>query len=93
MFPHRFDFIVSVSIHTPREGGDFFTGHRLTPPTSVSIHTPREGGDVPYPFGFRIISPVSIHTPREGGDSRNNRKNSGNFCDVYNTISFLHKSA
>ena len=38
-------------------------------------------------------STVSIHTPREGGDSRNNRKNSGNFCDVYNTISFLHKSA
>ena len=58
----------------------------------ISIHTPREGGDF-IAFSMFVMMEISIHTPREGGDSRNNRKNSGNFCDVYNTISFLHKSA
>lgn len=41
---------------------------------------------------FEMDSTISIHAPREGGDRKNNRKNSENFCDVYNTISFLHKS-
>ena len=103
-----------VSIHTPREGGDLFF-RALDFKHLVSIHTPREGGDTIgrgsslYASRFQSTPPargatiptsrtrtggvVSIHTPREGGDSRNNRKNSGNFCDVYNTISFLHKSA
>ena len=81
-----------ISIHTPREGGDLQSVEAKVTGDFISIHTPREGGD----HGRHerpIVRAISIHTPREGGDSKNNRKNSGNFCDVYNTISFLHKSA
>ena len=36
-----------ISIHAPREGGDYFTApasHRF----HISIHAPREGGDYTY---------------------------------------------
>ncbi len=33
-----------ISIHAPREGGDYATIARPTP-EGISIHAPREGGD------------------------------------------------
>ena len=55
-----------ISIHAPREGGDYFEERWWGWP-EISIHAPREGGDsetVRRP-GERVIS---IHAPREGGD-------------------------
>ena len=34
-----------ISIHTPREGGDFWIIVQSVSSITISIHTPREGGD------------------------------------------------
>ena len=35
---------IGISIHAPREGGDFHI-HPTPDPSIISIHAPREGGD------------------------------------------------
>ena len=35
----------AISIHAPREGGDFFEGRGVDDRGNISIHAPREGGD------------------------------------------------
>ena len=35
----------TISIHAPREGGDFFSVHIRVAELWISIHAPREGGD------------------------------------------------
>ena len=58
--------IYPISIHAPREGGDYAHVflHRWG---MISIHAPREGGDSrPRRAGFASL--ISIHAPREGGD-------------------------
>ena len=58
---------IGISIHAPREGGDFVLFLFLLPVLRISIHAPREGGDLSSSCrGFR--PPISIHAPREGGD-------------------------
>ena len=37
---------VSISIHAPREGGDFQQIVAVRGVDTISIHAPREGGDV-----------------------------------------------
>ena len=56
-----------ISIHAPREGGDYDSQifGRLELP--ISIHAPREGGDQSLGGVFVNLS-ISIHAPREGGD-------------------------
>ena len=55
-----------ISIHAPREGGDYFMAALLTS-LGISIHAPREGGDMFLRRGSRHFL-ISIHAPREGGD-------------------------
>ena len=57
-----------ISIHAPREGGDYRC-ELLANGKHISIHAPREGGDgavkATIPAGG-----ISIHAPREGGRHR-----------------------
>ena len=57
----------AISIHAPREGGDFYMAALLTS-LGISIHAPREGGDVCDFANSLKVSAISIHAPREGGD-------------------------
>ena len=59
----------AISIHAPREGGDFQYFKRSCVKTDISIHAPREGGDVCDFANSLKVSAISIHAPREGGDS------------------------
>ena len=57
----------AISIHAPREGGDY------RPPVLlqrryISIHAPREGGDQGIQKQRINVALISIHAPREGGD-------------------------
>ena len=36
---------VVISIHAPREGGDFAFAYVVNTDNSISIHAPRKGGD------------------------------------------------
>ena len=58
--------VASISIHAPREGGDFAPRSAAARP-DISIHAPREGGDARH-SRRRIRCRISIHAPREGGD-------------------------
>ena len=61
----------AISIHAPREGGDFQYFKRSCVKTDISIHAPREGGDhITQNSGNNRF--ISIHAPREGGDQTNN---------------------
>ena len=57
-----------ISIHAPREGGDF-TRSLFTENKDISIHAPREGGDIDIP-NRHTDDTISIHAPREGGDHK-----------------------
>ena len=57
-----------ISIHAPREGGDFMYGTNIAK-NDISIHAPREGGDNKLNNGDGAGLVISIHAPREGGDS------------------------
>ena len=57
----------AISIHAPREGGDFYMAALLTS-LGISIHAPREGGDPEYGYVLGGCHGISIHAPREGGD-------------------------
>ena len=58
----------AISIHAPREGGDFQYFKRSCVKTDISIHAPREGGDF-YMAALLTSLGISIHAPREGGDA------------------------
>ena len=63
-------WLLRISIHAPREGGDdgaWYVGEE----TLISIHAPREGGDLlaeDNDLNAEIATEISIHAPREGGD-------------------------
>ena len=62
-------FALGISIHAPREGGDFFgffTGAALPPFQS----TPPARGATVSMVGVCSWIAISIHAPREGGDGR-----------------------
>ena len=59
---------IVISIHAPREGGDFFDFHAAKS-QDISIHAPREGGDFSDIISICTNPIISIHAPREGGDS------------------------
>ena len=56
-----------ISIHAPREGGDFMVVRVVPRISFISIHAPREGGDG-QTAGRKGFPVISIHAPREGGD-------------------------
>ena len=56
-----------ISIHAPREGGDFIDVVAWRG-TAISIHAPREGGDRAGGIRGGDHPVISIHAPREGGD-------------------------
>ena len=59
--------LMRISIHAPREGGDYvFAASNKT--AAISIHAPREGGDC---TGRYIARPCRHFNPRprEGGDA------------------------
>ena len=58
---------MSISIHAPREGGDYFPTCIRSASFLISIHAPREGGDALIE-AIPVIVVISIHAPREGGD-------------------------
>ena len=45
MMGHLKSHIIMISIHAPREGGDFVSQSTAETMTEISIHAPREGGD------------------------------------------------
>ena len=45
MKPWERMFLIKISIHAPREGGDVVDDAPAMPP-QISIHAPREGGDI-----------------------------------------------
>ena len=57
----------AISIHAPREGGDFEFQFLRTIYNFISIHAPREGGDGKRHY-MGVFEFISIHAPREGGD-------------------------
>ena len=59
-----------ISIHAPREGGDFAFAYVVNTDNSISIHAPREGGDDTVVQREEEMK-ISIHAPREGGDTVN----------------------
>ena len=59
--------LAAISIHAPREGGDFEALLRAGHSKQISIHAPREGGDFDLQPVLRRYA-ISIHAPREGGD-------------------------
>ena len=56
-----------ISIHAPREGGDWTYILRIVGQPNISIHAPREGGDRSLEYLQQCLV-ISIHAPREGGD-------------------------
>ena len=63
--------LFAISIHAPREGGDYTRG-RVRKKKKISIHAPREGGDGRLVV-LEPVAKISIHAPREGGDSKNSQ--------------------
>ena len=57
-----------ISIHAPREGGDWVYSLQGTWACNISIHAPREGGDEVLCKIPSTALYISIHAPREGGD-------------------------
>ena len=67
MKPWERMFLIKISIHAPREGGDVVDDAPAMPP-QISIHAPREGGDFWGKPWYNKTMEISIHAPREGGD-------------------------
>ena len=57
-----------ISIHAPREGGDYVVLVAVVVCVVISIHAPREGGDGDGGAAVAVDLAISIHAPREGGD-------------------------
>ena len=56
---------LTISIHAPREGGDF-VGTICLLALIISIHAPREGGDVSYPIDCKVCDNFNPRPPRGG---------------------------
>ena len=57
--------LVKISIHAPREGGDFdLYANGAT--VAISIHAPREGGDVPHGINAALHRNFNPRPPRGG---------------------------
>ena len=63
-YPNAF---IKISIHAPREGGDYRNLYAYGD-SNISIHAPREGGDATRKMTVADKPMISIHAPREGGD-------------------------
>ena len=61
-----------ISIHAPREGGDFslFSASRLS---LIFQSTPPARGATTLICGAKVTDLISIHAPREGGDTEKTR--------------------
>ena len=68
----------SISIHAPREGGDF---HDILASFITPYFNPRPPrGGRPNVTGYNVyITEISIHAPREGGDLRCSKNVRNNF--------------
>ena len=64
---HR--WLVSISIHVPREGDDAVGFMIAVDAGKISIHVPREGDDIVFD-DILFDKEISIHVPREGDDAR-----------------------
>ena len=60
-------FILIISIHAAREGGDLITDNKELN-QHISIHAAREGGDDMVEQKSSLFC-ISIHAAREGGDA------------------------
>ena len=61
--------MLGISIHAPREGGDFYMAALLTS-LGISIHAPREGGD--DSGGAKTIPDVHFNPRPPRGGRRSN---------------------
>ena len=59
--------LLKISIHAPREGGDYFTPARAALTMSFQS-TPPVKGATTFDIQVDDITGISIHAPREGGD-------------------------
>ena len=71
-----------ISIHAPREGGDFNLCRAWSFNGYFNPRPPRGGRLCRFGFGFYIRNTISIHAPREGGDREQRRPNP--FCHYFN---------
>ena len=60
-------YVLDISIHAAREGGDI-NRNRVVPCRKISIHAAREGGDDLRTYTGRDGTEISIHAAREDGD-------------------------
>ena len=60
-------YVLNISIHAAREGGDFSLVNAADKSSFISIHAAREGGDHKHDFAQSNMQ-ISIHAAREGGD-------------------------
>ena len=65
----RGGWLINISIHAAREGGDLAVFAAVVHRNHISIHAAREGGDAKYSKQWAIPY-ISIHAAREGGDVR-----------------------
>ena len=65
--PMKLGNITSISIHAPREGGDFDTALKAIQPW-IFQSTPPARGATENPGEPLTLLKISIHAPREGGD-------------------------
>ena len=63
-----FENNMQISIHAPREGGDFKTLMNMRP-FLISIHAPREGGDTPCFPTLKTICKFQSTPPARGATS------------------------
>ena len=61
-----------ISIHAPREGGDYIKQNRLGVP-AVFQSTPPARGATESSAQVQQYANISIHAPREGGDPPEDR--------------------
>ena len=60
--------MIVISIHAPREGGDFSAYFCCSPSCSFQSTPPARGATGRIAHGGNVIG-ISIHAPREGGDA------------------------
>ena len=59
-----------ISIHAPREGGDFAKKAMRLRRCVFQSTPPREGGDISISWSLRCASAFQSTPPREGGDKK-----------------------
>ena len=66
----------NISIHAPREGGDFILPNTICAPEGFQSTPPARGATASGVVTSRAIA-ISIHAPREGGDWSKSRRQVG----------------